>query len=303
MKKLIVLLLCSSFSLWGDGWIIDSKNSNNITYGYSNKDNISLDLAVSKMEGNFSIRILLDKKNKKLQDGLKSYYANEMPKELKKALFSSMNLHNPVFKPLKEKFPLAFQNTYFYKKMAKKLFEKGYIFQGDIWSEKFHTYKTSNGYAFNADIWLEATPFQVYWSNFLKNLSTIDCTKMTKMFASKIRCYICLENTSKERDELDTFRASKDWYSKLYNEKIYVNKEHFCKEDIPLIFTTNFMKKLRKNETIYHKIDENSSLDFEVVVTITQPNEIALGHEGTQHTFYFKNTLDGYKFSGIDTIP
>jgi len=40
-----------------------------------------------------------------------------------------------------------------------------------------------------------------------------------------------------------------------------------------------------------------------VLVTTTKANELTQGHEGGQHTFYFLYTKDGYKLSGIFTIP
>lgn len=250
MKKQIFLILLGSLILWADGWSVNKNTFDNITYGYG-EDKSSLRRVLSEVQKEFYIRIFLLKENHTIQDGLKKYYEEKMPKELKNAINGSNHFHSPSIKPLRKVFPSAFKSTVFYKNLAKELFKKGYALDLELNFEKFHIAKHKNSYVFSADIWkIKAIPLSTIWLDFL----------------------VAVES----------------------NES---------KEDFPLFFNANFMKKLRENETFYRKIEVHTHLDFEVIVTTTQANEIAPGHEGGQHAFYFKDTLKGYTFSGIDTIP
>ena len=111
---------------------------------------------LSKIDGNFAIRIMLPLEDCKMQNELKAYYLKNLPKSLKFALKSSGNLHNPKLKPLINSFPSAFKSTSLYKKVKIILEIWDYKLEKDISFEKFVLYKTENSYLFHADIWLHA---------------------------------------------------------------------------------------------------------------------------------------------------
>jgi hypothetical protein len=94
-----------------------------------------------------------------------------------------------------------------------------------------------------------------------------------------------------------------DWYKKLYEEKIFIPIDKFCKQDYPIIFSKMFIKKLQNGKTIYTVDRYNDEIIYEVIVTTTKPGEIAPEHEGGQYAFQFIKINNGYKFWGIDTIP
>lgn len=50
MIKHIFLIFVSSLILLADGWRVDIDTLDNITYGFSKKNNISLDLALSQIK-------------------------------------------------------------------------------------------------------------------------------------------------------------------------------------------------------------------------------------------------------------
>ena len=101
-------------------------------------------------DGNFStITVPLDQNNKKFQAELKAFYEKYFSDELKKALASSQNLHNPTFDPLIEAFPFAVRSTSFYKKAKKELTQKGYTIKNEVNFEKFHTFSENGSYYFN----------------------------------------------------------------------------------------------------------------------------------------------------------
>jgi hypothetical protein len=142
------------------------------------------------------------------------------------------------------------------------------------------------------------------WKIFLKAVSMNDLQIIKDLSVDKIRCLSCLDNTEEKDKEIEKFKMTEpDWYKKLYEEKIFIPINKFCKEDYPIIFSKIFIQKLQNSETIYtveHYNDENI---YEVIVTTTKPGEIAPGHEGGQHAFQFIKKNNEYKFWGIDTIP
>lgn len=101
-------------------------------------------------DGNAStITIPLDQNDKKFQEELKAFYEKYFLDQLKKALASSQNLHNPTFDPLIEAFPFAVRSTSFYKKAKDELGKKGYSIKNKVSFEKFHTFSENGSYYFN----------------------------------------------------------------------------------------------------------------------------------------------------------
>ena len=142
------------------------------------------------------------------------------------------------------------------------------------------------------------------WKIFLKAVLTNDMRKIRNLSVERIRCLSCLENTEKEAKEMIKYQTTEpDWYEKLYEEKIYIPINAFCKQDYPIIFTKKFIKKLQDSKPAYAVEDFNGKKIYEVIITTSKPGESSLEHEGALHLFQFVKTNNGYKFWGIDTIP
>ncbi len=142
------------------------------------------------------------------------------------------------------------------------------------------------------------------WQIFLQAVSTGDPKIIRNLSAERIRCLSCLENTEEEEKEMEIYKATvPDWYKRLYEEKIYIPVDKFCREDYPIIFTKQFIRKLRAVKPTYATEDYNDRKIYEVVVSTSKPGEMSPGQEGCLHLFQFIKTNSGYRFWGIDTIP
>ena len=95
----------------------------------------------------FSIRIL-SPLTKSAKTEIMSYYEKHLPAELKLALNSSGNLHNPAMNPLIEKFVDALKVTTLFEQYETTINGKGYVVS-KIGLEKF---TMSNGDLFVAEI-------------------------------------------------------------------------------------------------------------------------------------------------------
>lgn len=139
------------------------------------------------------------------------------------------------------------------------------------------------------------------WATFLSTLKTKDTVKFKQLSALKIRCYNCLENTLEEQKKLAYSRDNEeDWYTKIYEQDIYIPITKFLAEDYNLIFTHNFIGLLVESETIYvnHAIEGVNYI--EVLVTTTKPTKF---HEGGQHTFRFVKQNKIWILDNLSTIP
>jgi hypothetical protein len=141
------------------------------------------------------------------------------------------------------------------------------------------------------------------WQLFLNAISNNDIEQVKKLSNKKISCYLCLENTKEEHSEIIKLLNEKGGYDKIYKYKIYIPIQKFCDDEISIIFTKGFIKKLKQNETFYDKKIIDGKAFYEVLVTTTLPGEISPAHEGGQHVFQFIETKNGYRFYGIETIP
>ncbi len=142
------------------------------------------------------------------------------------------------------------------------------------------------------------------WQIFLQAVSTGDPKIIRNLSAERIRCLSCLDNTEEEEKEMEIYKAAvPDWYKRLYEEKVYIPVDKFCREDYPIIFTKQFIRKLRDIKPTYAAEDYNGRKIYEVIVPTLKPGELSPGHEGCLHLFQFIKTKSGYKFWGIDTIP
>jgi hypothetical protein len=102
---------------------------------------------------------------------------------------------------------------------------------------------------------------------------------------------------------LNKLLRQKGAYEKIYHDKVYIPLQKFCDDDIPLIFTKDFLKILKQNETFYDRRIFNGKVFYEILVTTTLPGEVSPEHEGGQHVFEFIKTKKGYRLNGIETIP
>ena len=142
------------------------------------------------------------------------------------------------------------------------------------------------------------------WKVFLKAISTNDLKEIRNLSAERIRCLFCLDNTEEEEREIENFKTTEpDWYEKLYDDKVYIPISKFCKQDLPIIFTKKFIKKLLDSKPAFAVEDFNGKRIYEVIITTSKPGELFPGHEGGQQLFQFIKINSVLKFWGIDTIP
>lgn len=94
-----------------------------------------------------------------------------------------------------------------------------------------------------------------------------------------------------------------NWYNDLYDKKIFIPLDTFINEDVPIIFNKNVIEKMKAAKVNYVECSMDGKPCYEIPVMITRPGEFAPGDEGVQYLFLFVQTPEGYKFSGIDTIP
>ncbi|MBN2107895.1 MAG: hypothetical protein JW832_10765 [Deltaproteobacteria bacterium] len=142
------------------------------------------------------------------------------------------------------------------------------------------------------------------WKTFLQAVAAHDMKKIKLVSVEKIRCPACVDNTEEEDKDIETFRMTEpDWYKKLYEEKVFIPVNTFCKQDYPIIFSEQFIKKLQNSTPAYRVDDLGNETLYEVLIPTAKPGELATGHEGVLHIFQFIQTNNGYKFWGLDTIP
>ncbi len=142
------------------------------------------------------------------------------------------------------------------------------------------------------------------WRVFLKAISTNDLNAIENLSNERIRCLSCLDNTEEEESEIEHFMmAEPDWYEKLYSDKIYIPISKFCKEDFPIIFTKQFIKKLLDSKPGFAVEDFNGKKIYEVIISTTKPGDLFPGHEGGSHLFQFIKINSVLRFWGLDTIP
>ena len=164
MKKITKTLLLFFFItisfLWiyPPNWLIDRESTLTYIPWWRLHPSLRkpLPYCLLKTNNSFAIRVMLPLKDCKIQDEIRTYYKKHLPKELKKALKSSTNLHNPALKPLIENFDKALKSTSLYKKLDRTLKLFGFTLEKDISFEKFILFKKENPYIFHADIWLHA---------------------------------------------------------------------------------------------------------------------------------------------------
>ncbi|WP_103865586.1 hypothetical protein [Aquimarina sp. I32.4] len=139
------------------------------------------------------------------------------------------------------------------------------------------------------------------WKKFLNIIARQDKSGFKTLSNQSIRCYLCLENTIIEQEELDKKRETDpEWYTTLYTKDIYISIDDFIKNDYDLIFNTVFVQILKERKTIFYKREIEEVAHYEVLVTTTEPT---LYHEGGQHSFQFKKIKGEWKFNEIGTIP
>ena len=142
------------------------------------------------------------------------------------------------------------------------------------------------------------------WKDYRTAAYRRDAAGLKELTLETVHCYLCLENTEKEYERLDYIREhDPDWYDKLYQKMIYIPRGEFIENDLPLLFNERMKERLESRFTQYHQRDLDGALHYEILVTTTDPGEVALTHEGGQHAFLFKKTRTGYRLSEISTIP
>ncbi|WP_430429490.1 hypothetical protein [Maribacter litoralis] len=142
----------------------------------------------------------------------------------------------------------------------------------------------------------------VIWASFLSDLTTEDKEAFKKASAETIRCYDCLENTPSEVQHMNLLRENDSlWYSKIYDDLIYIPIDTFIANDYDILFNPTFINILQENETIISSEETNGVTYAHILVTTTLPTAF---FEGAQHFFSFvKNEDDVWKLNEIGTIP
>lgn len=142
----------------------------------------------------------------------------------------------------------------------------------------------------------------VMWASFLSDLTTEDKEAFKDASAETIRCYDCLENTPSEVQHMNLLRENDSlWYSKIYDDLIYIPIDSFIANDYDILFNPNFINILKENETIISSEETNGVTYAHILVTTTLPTAF---FEGAQHIFSFvKNEDDVWKLNEIGTIP
>jgi hypothetical protein len=142
------------------------------------------------------------------------------------------------------------------------------------------------------------------WAQFIEAVSENNVNKLKSVATPEIRCLLCLDNTGQESSELQKFMdTDPNWYNKLYDHKIYIPLDKFFTEDVPLIFTKDLIGKMKAGKVKCVGRSNGKEAFCEVPVAAIEPGRAAPADEGVLYLFLFKKTADGYKFSGIDTIP
>lgn len=142
----------------------------------------------------------------------------------------------------------------------------------------------------------------VMWASFLSDLAAEDKEAFKKASAETIRCYDCLENTQSEVQHMNLLRENDSlWYSKIYEDLIYIPIDSFIANDYDILFNPKFVNILQENETIISSEETNGVTYAHILVTTTLPTAF---FEGAQHIFSFvKNEDDVWKLNEIGTIP
>ena len=142
----------------------------------------------------------------------------------------------------------------------------------------------------------------VMWASFLSDLTTEDKEAFKEASAETIRCFDCLENTPSEVQHMNLLRENDSlWYSKIYDDLIYIPIDSFIANDYDILFNTTFINVLQENETVISSEKTNGVTYAHILVTTTLPTAF---FEGAQHIFSFvKNEDDVWKLNEIGTIP
>ncbi|WP_108866284.1 hypothetical protein [Aquimarina aquimarini] len=139
------------------------------------------------------------------------------------------------------------------------------------------------------------------WKKFLNIIAIQDKSGFKTLSNQSIRCYLCLENTIIEQEELNKKRETdSDWYTTLYTKDIYIPIDDFIENDYDLIFNEEFVQILKERKAVFYKREIEGIAHYEVLVTTTAP---VFNHEGGQHSFQFKKIKGEWKFNEIGTIP
>ena len=142
------------------------------------------------------------------------------------------------------------------------------------------------------------------WARFIEAISDNNLNKLRLLATHKIRCFLCVDNTEQESRDLQKFmETDPDWYNKLYDQKIFIPLDKFFNEDVPIIFNKDLIGKMKAAKVNYVERSIEKESFYEIPVATIEPGEFAPLDEGVQHVFLFIKTADGYKFTGIDTIP
>ncbi len=157
----IIIIFCLCIPAMAQKWQISEnyKEEDAVYIKYGEVGNKSLDEIIKKIELNKTLKgiflgRLLHLYSNELQSEINTYLKANYPNELKEALESAGNLHNPKIVALREPFKEAVSHTSFIKELGTSL--KNYNYKiGGISLEKFFLIKKDEVINFDALTWLE----------------------------------------------------------------------------------------------------------------------------------------------------
>jgi NurA-like 5'-3' nuclease len=153
----------------------------------------------------------------------------------------------------------------------------------------------------SADSLTAIDPIEKRWAMFIEAIEEEDAAILESLIADSIDCYLCIENTPAEVQEVSSIRDSDpNWFSKIFDELIWTSKSRFLKEDIWIIFDAKMLGLIKTPQKVRFSRQFDNTTIYEVLVTIQKPTYL---DEGLQYAFRFRLTDDGYRLNRVLTIP
>lgn len=141
------------------------------------------------------------------------------------------------------------------------------------------------------------------WQHFLKVMSQKDPQALRLLSLNAINCRDCLDNTEQEQAEMQRLRMTPE-FQDVIQTKRHIPIAQFYKEDVPIIFTSDFIRRLLHNKTVFSLSEQDGQTFCEVIVDVyPRVDKSEYAEEGQQYVFDFIKTKSGLKFSGIHTVP
>lgn len=146
----------------------------------------------------------------------------------------------------------------------------------------------------------ENANINMFWNNFI---TAVHQGEAQKFVSDSVRCYDCFQNTNTEKQVFKNLKkTNKYWQFKVYKDLVYVKRDTFLQNDIPVFFNTELSASLSADDIIAVKREHNTDTVYEILLNTTQSSKIT---ESTcvQYGFIFTKTAEDYKLSEMYIIP